>query len=84
MKVTKSKTIWSIKSRWLRVPVAWVFAIVAAFVLAALCLAAVAVSAAVGAARNVAEDTRDFFADRDWPVVARAAWAAMTGKDEPQ
>ena len=73
-------TIWSIKNRWLRVAVAWPFVITSFVVVAVLGAGSAAVGAFYGAKDRLSDD----FIKGEWGLIAVAAWAAMTGKDEPQ
>ena len=86
MTTTKRLTIWNIKNRWLRAAVAWlVFAVgCVAFVLG--CLAVTVWAVVVGAFNEVRDSYRAFIAavrETAGDGVGAAAWAALTGKDEP-
>lgn len=78
----KGWNIWRIKNRWLRAAVAWPLAIVTVVTLAVVGL----VMIIVFAARGVWDGFVDVFDAKeraDWALVFHAAWAALTGKDEP-
>lgn len=77
-------TIWSIKNRWLRAAVAWVLATLTALIAVALLVALTVISAIVGAVRNIWDDVGTFTDGGEWAPLLSSAWAAMTGKDEPQ
>jgi hypothetical protein len=78
----KGWNIWRIKNRWLRAAVAWPFAIGCAAVMAALALVLIVVFAVKGVWDGLA-DVFDAKERADWAQVFHAAWAALTGRDEP-
>lgn len=81
--MTKTKwTIWRIKNRWLRTAAAWPLAIVVVIVLTAISVGATVVFAIKGVCDGFA-DVVDAKERQDWADIGAAAWAALSGKDEP-
>lgn len=79
-------TIWSIKPSWLRAIVAWPLVALSAIVIIVALLVATVVFAVRGAWQEVAAGYFEGFGSRErseWWALLEAAWAAMTGKDEP-
>jgi hypothetical protein len=80
-------TIWSIKPRWLRAIVAWPLVTLSAIAIIVALLVATVVFAVRGAWQEVAAGYVEGFGSREraeWLLLCKDAWAAMTGKDEPQ
>lgn len=79
-------TIWQIKPRWLRASVAWPLVILSTIAVVVALLVATVVFAVRGAWEEVAAGYVEGFNTRErseWLALFHAAWAAMTGKDEP-
>lgn len=79
-------TIWQIKPRWLRAVVAWPLVILSAIAVVIALLVATVVFAVRGAWLEVSAGYIEGFGRRErseWLALLHAAWAAMTGKDEP-
>lgn len=86
MTTKQAWTIWQIKPRWLRAVVAWPLVVLSAIGIVIALLVATMVFAVRGAWQEVAEGYADGFGGRErseWLSLGKAAWAAMTGKDEP-
>lgn len=79
-------TIWQIKPRWLRAMVAWPLVILSAIAVVIALLVCTVVFAIRGAWQDVSSAYVEGFGTRErseWVALLHAAWAAMTGKDEP-
>lgn len=79
-------TIWQIKPPLLRAVVAWPMVILSAIAIVLALLVGTVVFAVRGAWQEVAAGYGEGFGSRErseWLALFHAAWAAMTGKDEP-